>query len=91
VTKGRKKGKLYVAELTAKRYFGRQNHSGFRRKLDNPRGDKDLITWVWVHLMVLGMQILGIAKFLVAGVGENTPTASFTAPIFLRVFRSRRC
>lgn len=67
-----KKVKMYVAELRAKRYFGRQNHSGFKSKLDNPMGDKDLITWVWVHPIVLDMLILGIPQFLVAGVGENT-------------------
>lgn len=41
---------------------------------------------VCVHLMVLGMHILGIAKFLVAGVGENIETASFTPPIILCFF-----
>lgn len=69
----RGKVKMYVAELTAKRHFGRQNHSGFKSKLDNPNGNEDLIMWAWAQPMVLDIQILRIAKFLLmAGVGENT-------------------
>lgn len=68
VMKGMKKANMCVPELAAKRYFGRQTHSGFKSKLDNPMGKKNLITWGLVQPMILGMQILVIAKFLVAGV-----------------------
>lgn len=50
-----KKVKMYIAELAPERYFGRQNHSGFKGKLGKPVGDKDLNTWLWVHPKVLGM------------------------------------
>lgn len=42
--KGMKKVNMYVPELAAKRYFGRQTHSGFKSKLDNPV-ENYLITW----------------------------------------------
>lgn len=84
--KGMKKVNMYVPELAAKRYFGRQTHSGLRSKLNNPVEKKNLITWALVQPMILGMQILVIAKFLVAGVKENTQTVLFTPDMFLCLF-----
>lgn len=55
--KGVKKLNMYVPELTAKRYFGRQTHGGFKNKLDNPVETMNLNTWGLVQPMILGMQI----------------------------------
>lgn len=41
--KGMKKVSVYIPELAAKRYLGRQTHGGFKSKLDNPMGKKNLI------------------------------------------------
>lgn len=91
VMKGMKKANMCVPELAAKRYFGRQTHSGFKSKLDNPMGKKNLITWGSVQPMILGMQILVIATFLVAGVKESTQTVLFTPPMFLCLFLKHLC
>lgn len=48
---------MYVPELAAKRYFGRQTHSGFKNKLDNLVENMNLNTWGLVQPMILGMQI----------------------------------
>lgn len=54
-------------------------------------GKKNLITWGLVQPMILGMQILVIAKFLVAGVKESTQTVLFTPPMFLCLFLRHLC
>lgn len=41
--------------------------------------------------MILGMHILVVAKFLVAGVKENTQTVLFTPPMFLGLFLRHLC
>lgn len=86
--KGMNKVSMYVPELAAKRFFERQTHTGFRSKLDNPMEKKTLITWGLVQPVILGMQILVIAKFLMAGVKENTQTVLFTPLMFLCMFLS---
>lgn len=67
-----KKKKKNLVELTARTSFERQNWSGFKSKLDSFMGGETLNKWLWVHPMIVDIKILGICKFAVAGVEENS-------------------